>query len=320
MADLDDLVCINTILIVLICLMTLIALNQQDLSAKKKKSNKKVTDFEEKDAVVDESSELDFMDLKKKKKKKKVFNPDEFDAADEGKDGKEDAAEEKEETAVLDEDLDFSLTKKKKKKKKAVAFDEETVPEEGLEEDNDPDSEPLSGRQDGSFAWANSDRDYTYDELLSLVFSIIREKNPDLAGGEKKKFVMRPPQVLRVGTKKTSFANFLEICKLLHRPQKHMQAFLLSELGTSGSVDANNQLIIKGRFVQKQIESVLRRYIKEYVACQTCRSPDTILQKDTRLFFLQCETCGSRRSVASIKSGFQAVTGRRAAMRAKGAE
>lgn len=47
----------------------------------------------------------------------------------------------------------------------------------------------------------------------------------------------------------------------LHRQPKHMQAFLLTELGTSGSVDANNQLIIKGRFQQKQIESVLRRYI-----------------------------------------------------------
>ena len=103
----------------------------------------------------------------------------------------------------------------------------------------------------------------------------------------------------------------------LHRSQKHMQAFLLAELGTSGSVDANNQLIIKGRFQQKQIEVVLRRYIKEYVACQTCRSPDTILQKDTRLFFLQCETCGSRRSVASIKSGFQALVGKRAGIRAK---
>lgn len=42
-----------------------------------------------------------------------------------------------------------------------------------------------------------------------------------------------------------------------------MQAFLLTELGTSGSVDANNQLIIKGRFQQKQIESVLRKYISE---------------------------------------------------------
>ncbi|CAG2123302.1 unnamed protein product, partial [Medioppia subpectinata] len=110
---------------------------------------------------------------------------------------------------------------------------------------------------------------------------------------------MRPPQVLRVGTKKSSFANFLEICRSLHRQPKHMQAFLLTELGTSGSVDAANQLIIKGRFQQKQIESVLRRYIKEYVACQTCRSPDTILQKETRLFFLQCETCGSRRSVTN---------------------
>jgi len=91
----------------------------------------------------------------------------------------------------------------------------------------------------------------------------------------------------------------------LHRQPKHLLDFLLAELGTSGSVDGNSQLIIKGRFQQKQIENVLRRYIKEYVTCHTCRSPDTILQKDTRLFFLQCETCGSRCSVASIKSGFQ---------------
>ena len=32
--------------------------------------------------------------------------------------------------------------------------------------------------------------------------------------GEKKKFVMKPPQVVRIGTKKTSFANFTEICKM----------------------------------------------------------------------------------------------------------
>lgn len=103
----------------------------------------------------------------------------------------------------------------------------------------------------------------------------------------------------------------------LHRAQKHLLDFLLSELGTSGSIDGNNQLIIKGRFQQKQIENVLRRYIKEYVTCHTCRSPNTILQKDSRIFFLQCEACGSRCSVASIKHGFQAVTGKRAAIRAK---
>jgi len=145
----------------------------------------------------------------------------------------------------------------------------------------------------------------------------MREKNPDMVAGEKKRFVMKPPLVNRVGTKKSSFGNFVEICKMLHRQPKHLLAFLLAELGTSGSLDGNSQLIIKGRFQQKQIESVLRAYIKEYVTCHTCRSPETILQKDTRLYFLQCETCGSRCSVTSIKSGFQAVTGKRAAIRAK---
>ena len=42
----------------------------------------------------------------------------------------------------------------------------------------------------------------------------MRERNPDLVAGEKKRFVMKPPQVMRVGTKKTAFANFSEICKL----------------------------------------------------------------------------------------------------------
>jgi translation initiation factor 2 subunit 2 len=113
---------------------------------------------------------------------------------------------------------------------------------------------------DNPISWAGSDRDYTYDELLNRVFDIILEKNPDMAAGRKPKFVMRPPQVLRVGTKKTSFANFTEICKTLHRQPKHLLDFLLAELGTSGSVDGNSQLIIKGRFQPKQIENVLRRY------------------------------------------------------------
>jgi len=118
---------------------------------------------------------------------------------------------------------------------------------------------------DSSSDWLGSDRDYTYDELLTRVFNIIREKNPDMITGEKKKFVMKPPQVARVGTKKTSFSNFADICKLLRRQEKHLLNFLLAELGTSGSLDIQKQLTIKGRFQQKQIENVLRRYISNKI-------------------------------------------------------
>jgi len=51
-------------------------------------------------------------------------------------------------------------------------------------------------------------------QLLTRVFGIIREKNPEMATGEKKKIVMRPPQVLRAGARRTSFANFAEISRM----------------------------------------------------------------------------------------------------------
>lgn len=265
------------------------------------------------DLPEDDNLDLDNFGKKKKKKKKTFFNLDELEnALPETKEEKPPAEEpEQQEDEVVDDldlDIDFSKTKKKKKKKNI---------DELMAEDEQSRSEDKENIEDNHGDWIGTDRDYTYDELLERVFDIMREKNPSMVSGKKQKFIMRPPQVVRIGTKKTSFANFTEICRTLHRQPKHLLDFLLAELGTSGSVDGNSQLIIKGRFQQKQIENVLRRYIKEYVTCHTCRSPDTILQKDTRLFFLQCETCGSRCSVASIKSGFQAVTGKRAAIRAK---
>jgi translation initiation factor 2 subunit 2 len=220
-----------------------------------------------------------------------------------------------------DDDINFNL-KKKKKAKPQVKFD---VEQNEVIEFQDPAQDPsaklneqiLLTESDGTGGWAGTERDYTYDELLNRVFNIMREKNPDMVTGEKRKFVMKPPQVNRVGTKKTSFSNFADICKLLRRQEKHLLNFLLVELGTSGSLDINKQLTIKGKFQQKQIENVLRRYIKEYVTCHTCRSPDTTMVKEERLFFLKCENCAATCSVASIKLGFQAQVGKRAAQRAR---
>uniref|UniRef100_A0A8B9LGR7 Eukaryotic translation initiation factor 2 subunit 2 n=1 Tax=Astyanax mexicanus TaxID=7994 RepID=A0A8B9LGR7_ASTMX len=264
---------------------------------------------------TDDLDDLNFFNQKKKKKKPKKDKL--FD--NELDEGMKELKIEAEPPETLEDD-DLMLPAKKKKSKKIKDFQDDTdilCRDDGLEDDDSKNMDEITFSSQTGPAWAGTERDYTYDELLSRVFNIMREKNPDMVAGEKRKFVMKPPQVVRVGTKKTSFVNFTDICKLLHRQPKHLLAFLLAELGTSGSIDGNNQLVIKGRFQQKQIENVLRRYIKEYVTCHTCRSPETILQKDTRLYFLQCETCHSRCSVASIKTGFQAVTGKRAQLRAK---
>ncbi|KAG0204715.1 hypothetical protein BGX28_003420 [Mortierella sp. GBA30] len=296
---------------------------------KKKKKSKKVeeapaeeaSEGQEAEPAADDA-EIDptamFGEKKKKKKKVKV----EDDAAGDGEEA----------TAEAGESFDFGDMKKKKKKSKKVDFSafEDGQDQEGEEGVRDGDdifaADDEEGRSSSSAkagaeaeeGWIGSNRDYTYTELLSRVFKILRQNNPELAG-EKKRYTIVPPSVMRDGNKKTVFANVADICKRMHRQPEHVIQFLFAELGTSGSIDGSQRLVIKGRFQQKQIEAVLRRYIVEYVTCKTCKSPDTILTKENRLFFLQCEACGSTRSVSAIKSGFQAQTGKRAAQRVKAA-
>mmetsp|Transcript_16963 Transcript_16963/g.30308 ORF Transcript_16963/g.30308 Transcript_16963/m.30308 type:complete len:274 (-) Transcript_16963:161-982(-) len=252
-----------------------------------------------------------FSGAKKKKKSKKA--PLDLDGAlgavpDASAPGAEDAP------PVAGEDLDLNdLTlnlKNKKKKKKAKARDLDEFA--AFEGEGDEGEEGAQATSSSGLPWEGSDRDYTYDELLGRVFGILRENNPELTG-ERRRTILKPPQVAREGTKKTVFINFMDLCKSLNRQPEHMQAFLMAELGTSGSLDGQQRLIVKGRFMPKAFEGVLRRYVNDYVLCTWCKSADTLLDREqaTRLMYLRCQQCGASRTVAPIKQGFQARVTRR---------
>ncbi|KAJ1978529.1 translation initiation factor eIF-2 beta subunit [Dimargaris xerosporica] len=304
-----------------------------DPTMKKKKKKKKIdlegaVDDADTAAAAAPAAEAEgealFADLKKKKKKKAkpVFDEDALgggaDAAAVGGDGEAVAA-----TAGEGADaFDFSDLKKKKKKSKKVNF---AAFEAELNDSGDLSgaagkggvlgaADGGSGAAEDEEPWLNSDRDYSYSELLGRFFKLLRQNNPELVG-EKKRYSLMAPQVAREGNKKTIFVNIADMAKRMHRQLDHLIQFLFAELGTSGSVDGSQRLVIKGRFSQAQIENVIRRYISEYVTCKTCKSYETILIKENRLFFLQCEACGSTRSVSAIKTGFQAQTTKRAILR-----
>ncbi|CAI9776528.1 unnamed protein product [Fraxinus pennsylvanica] len=258
--------------------------------------------------VKEEAGDIAPFDPTKKKKKKKVVIQD--PAEDEAVDN----LAEKTESLSVSDGPETSFAGLKKKKKKPVHTDLLSDEKENLGDDLDDIGEDEEG--EGivlqQYPWEGSDRDYEYEELLGRVFNILRENNPELAG-DRRRTVMRPPQVLREGTKKTVFVNFMDLCKTMHRQPEHVMTFLLAEMGTSGSLDGQQRLVVKGRFAPKNFEGILRRYINDYVICNGCKSPDTVLSKENRLFFLRCEKCGSGRSVAPIKAGFRAQVGRRKA-------
>ena len=151
---------------------------------------------------------------------------------------------------------------------------------------------------------------YSYDELLQRVHTLIEERNPALGTSKGSTIKLRPPVVDRLGSKKVVFTNFAEICEYIHRAEDHVFQFFLAELGTTGSITGDHQLVLKGRYTSRHVESLLRKYISEYVLCEMCRSTNTEFNRDssTRLYQVSCLNCGATKTVHSIRTGFHATT------------
>lgn len=206
------------------------------------------------DAPTEEPS-LDLSTMKKKKKKVKTEDAEGADTPAEGEDG-------------------LALPMKKKKKKKTTKEGDDDlaakiaaleVDKEDGEGEAEADQEEQTGDMDkGTGIWQHDGtKPISYDLLLSRFFSLLSQKNPDHASSGARSYKIPPPQCLREGNKKTIFANIPDICKRMKRTEEHVTQYLFAELGTNGSVDGSRRLVIKGRFQQKQIENVLRKYIRE---------------------------------------------------------
>ena len=220
------------------------------------------------DAPPPEDGGLDLSLLKKKKKKKKV---------EDGEDAEDGGA------AGDDGGLDLSMKKKKKKKPKETdeaedeftaklkqleVQDTDAAPTETAEKDEDGDMDAGTG------IWAHDEtKSISYTSLLSRFFNQLSQKNPDHALSGTKSYKIPPPQCMREGNRKTVFANIADICKRMRRTEEHVTAYLFAELGTNGSVDGSRRLVIKGRFQQKQIENVVRKYISQFIHFPKRSSP-----------------------------------------------
>lgn len=181
--------------------------------------------------------------------------------------------------------FDLSLKKKKKKKKTSDL----------IEDDHKDDKQDSSEFEDSEY-------DYIY--LLDRIYSSLREKNPALFS--RTKMVVPVPNILGAGSKKSMWINYAQTLQIIHRQPEHLQAYVNSELNTQTSIDSNIRLIIRGKFTSKNIQSILQKYIVEYVTCKNCHCSETILSKDpiTRLYYMDCDVCGASKSVPNIKNGY----------------
>jgi len=132
-----------------------------------------------------------------------------------------------------------------------------------------------------------------YKELLKRA----HEKfPPELL--KKGRFEMPVFQSYPVGMR-TIVRNFGNVAEALRRDPQHLLKFLTKEMATAATIESG-RAIFQGKFPNQTLQNLLGRYAERFVVCPVCKSYDTKIVKERRLFFLTCEACGARSSVPTV--------------------
>lgn len=130
-----------------------------------------------------------------------------------------------------------------------------------------------------------------YEGLLKRL----QEKLGNTARKARSRLEIPAPQIIWVG-KNTIFRNFIEFPKALRRDPEKFLLYLNKELASAGYI-AGERVIFLGRKTPSSFQALIDRYVKDYVQCPVCGSPDTRTEKNKKVGFLICEACGAKSSI-----------------------
>ncbi|MGC8661027.1 MAG: translation initiation factor IF-2 subunit beta [Nitrososphaeria archaeon] len=132
----------------------------------------------------------------------------------------------------------------------------------------------------------------SYIELLNKIKDQTRKD----ASVVTQRLNVPQPDAAVVGNR-TVWKNFSIIAAALRRDPRHMMIVIAKELGAAMTIENDGRAVIFGKKDNTSIKNVMNYYIKMYVTCPVCGSPDTKLVKEKKILFLVCEACGARTPV-----------------------
>jgi translation initiation factor 2 subunit 2 len=130
-----------------------------------------------------------------------------------------------------------------------------------------------------------------YEKLLKRMQDKISIKKSD--GGER--FELPTPNVMWEG-QRTILRNFMDFPKILRRDPDKVLQYLAKEFATPAE-RSGEQAMFVGRRDPHDFVNLFEIYIKDYLECPTCKSPDTRIERENRISFLVCEACGAKSSL-----------------------
>ena len=129
-----------------------------------------------------------------------------------------------------------------------------------------------------------------YESLLKRI-----EKNISKDAKDTQRFELPTVEITWEG-KKTILRNFGDFPKALRRDTNIILQYLSKEFAVPAE-RVGEKAIFVGKRDPDDFTRLFKIYLKDYVECPTCTSPDTKVERENRISFLICEACGAKSTV-----------------------
>lgn len=140
----------------------------------------------------------------------------------------------------------------------------------------------------------NKQEIYTYKEMLDMLYNTMKNDGLIINSGSIKLNAL----IIGKEGSRTVIKDWSKFINCINREQLHLQNFISRELASVISYNSEkDNLYIKGRFSINEIEIILKKYIKLYIICSSCKSLNTNFNKKGRTLMIKCNKCGCEKGL-----------------------
>jgi len=99
---------------------------------------------------------------------------------------------------------------------------------------------------------------------------------------------------------KTFIVNIRDVLTGIDREANHFLKYMAGELATSVTLEGT-RAVFAGKHAKTTLQTLLERYVKEYVICGECEKPDTKFITESRILRKRCDACGASSAVKPLR-------------------
>jgi len=131
-------------------------------------------------------------------------------------------------------------------------------------------------------------QEHDRSEMISRCQTPVTIPHADLVVGHSRSIV-------------NNWKSYTRLFRVLNRDSQLFQQYINQHYGCQSAINQREQLTFNVRTTKTTFDNLLKSFLNEYVTCLACQKAQTHLIKSTGLWRIECQLCGSQRSVKRLR-------------------